>query len=184
VSGPLRVGGRARLPTGETVVWSVAEGRRGRRWRAFSMRDGALVRGELLETGRDGRPTRLELATAAGLLTLHPEPDESEIHGNVVTPDGVRHLAFAWSPRHVLLVEGSVIVAAASLARLTGSFGVGESRELAVLAIDDRLRPLEGVRLAMRVDASTWRLGERTIALDAAGLPRFPGDVRWPLERE
>ena len=47
-----------------------------------------------LEVAPNGRVTRLELTTGAGLLTLHPEPDESALHGNVVTPTGIRHLAF------------------------------------------------------------------------------------------
>ena len=38
----------------------------------------------LLETTKADRLSRLEIAGAAGLLTLHPEPDDSALHGNLV----------------------------------------------------------------------------------------------------
>ena len=92
MSAPLRSGGRATLPNGATIVWSVAEGSRGRRWRESVTDEGGLVRSLLLEVTGGGRPARLELTSAAGLLTLHPATDQAEIHGNVVTPTGIRHL--------------------------------------------------------------------------------------------
>ncbi len=75
----------------------------------------------LLEVGTDGRLGRLELTTPAGLLTLHPEPDEASIQGNVVAADGVRPLAFAWSTEHAIEVVGRPIAAAAMLHRLARS---------------------------------------------------------------
>ena len=96
---PIRAGGRAVLPTGATVVWSVAEGLRGRRWRELVTVGGSFRRSMLLEASPAGRVTRLELSTAAGLLTLHPDADSRELHGNVVTPTGIRHLALRLEPR-------------------------------------------------------------------------------------
>ena len=62
----------------------------------------------------DGRPGRLEIATPAGLLTLHPEADGLSAHGNVVGPDGVRPLAYEWSPRHWFESRQGPLVAAAA----------------------------------------------------------------------
>lgn len=96
--GPLRRGGVLPAGDGARVLWSVAEGRRGRRWR-FSRTDatGAGL-SALLEVDPAGSHRRLEVTAPAGLLTLHPEPDQSSAHGNVVTPAGIRHLAFPWGP--------------------------------------------------------------------------------------
>ena len=68
----------------------------------------------LLEVDPDGRWTRLELATVRGILTLHPDLDGTAVHGNVVTPDGVVPLTFAWSPQHRLVVAGEPVAAAPS----------------------------------------------------------------------
>jgi hypothetical protein len=111
---PLRRAGQRPLPGNGDVLWSVAEGRRGRRWRALR-RDasGAIVSDLLLELDPAGRWSRLELATSGGILTLHPEPDGSAVHGNVVTPSGVRPLALAWSADHRLLVEDDPVATVA-----------------------------------------------------------------------
>ena len=132
MSAPLRSGGRAVLPNGATIVWSVAEGARGRRWREAVTIDGGLVRSLLLEVSTAGRPTRLEMTTAAGLLTLHPSTDERELHGNVVTPDGVRHLRFKWSPGYELVVLGSPGSAAVAVGRMAGVLEVGASASVAI----------------------------------------------------
>ena len=51
MSAMVRRAGQAILPDGTEVVWSVADGRRGRRWRATTTRDGALPPSLLLEVG-------------------------------------------------------------------------------------------------------------------------------------
>lgn len=156
---PERTGGTGILPGGERLTWSVAEGARGTRWRESVERDGRLVRSLLLEVAPHGRVTRLELTTAAGLLTLHPEPDESALHGNVVTPTGIRHLAFDWGPDHALRVEGSR--ATDATAGLTTPGGVARG-----LRIGDDLVPRAG----------TW-------TVDAEALAALADERTWPLER-
>ncbi len=154
----LRRAGRLDLGKGETVLWSVAEGRRGRRWRSVRRNapggDDAvsLVSSLLIEVDPDGRWTRLELATARGLLTLHPEPGGAAVHGNVVTPHGVEPLAFPWSRRHHLVVAGEP-VADAALGSPYGSHpsptpGLLVERDLTVAAADsleEMLAPLGGL---------------------------------------
>lgn len=190
MSGPLRSGGRAALSNGATVVWSAAEGARGRRWREAVTIDGAFVRSLLLEVSTAGRPARLELTSAAGLLTLHPSSDERELHGNVVTPTGIRHLRFAWSPAHELWVLGSPGVAAAALGRLAGVLAVGQTATVAVLGVDDALDPRPATWQVTRTGPRDWHLRdeqtgeEQVTTLDADGISVLPGAATWPLETD
>ena len=167
-SAPVRRGGTASSHPGERLVWAVADGSRGRRWRESMTRQGVMVRALLLETDPAGRCTHLELATARGLLTLHPASDDRELHGNVVTVDGVRHLAFAWAGDHHLFVVGSPASAAIILGRRVTADG-----RVSVLRIDDDLDPRPA-------DLDVTTLGP----LGAGGLA-YPGTGDdWPLERE
>jgi hypothetical protein len=190
VSAPLRSGGRATLPTGATVVWSLATGLRGRRWREAVTVDGGLVRSVLLEASPAGRATRLEVATPAGLLTLHPATDGRELHGNVVTEDGIRHLRFDWSAEHELFVVGSPAAAAVALRRFADLLAVGESQPVAVVRIDDALEPRPATWQVTRTSATDWHLRdlgsteERTTRLDEDGIPTLPDAVTWPLETD
>ena len=186
----VRRAGRATLADGTALVWSVADGRRGRRWRAVTTRDGILTATLLLEVGVDGRPARLELATAAGLLTLHPEGAGS-LHGNAVTADGVRHLAFAWSDEHELAIDGVPIGSAVTARRLADAAAVGEGRTVSVVAVAADLSVREETLDFVRLDDATWRIegdgeGEsRTVAIDERGLLVWAaGAGEWPLERE
>ena len=181
--GLVRRGGRGTLADGADVVWSIAEGARGRRWRAARIEDGCLRLALLLETDRPGRMTRLELSSAEGLLTLHPEPDESALHGNVVTPTGVRHLSFAWSPEHELFVDGMPIAAIAALPRLAGSLPPGTSRELPCVRVDGSLHVRAETMRLKRVDKRSWLLEGERIEVDDDGTPAgFAGPAEWPLE--
>src|SRR5215213_1686927 len=113
--GPIRVAGWGRRDDGATVTWTVAEGRRGRRWREVVATGDAVRHSLLLETGSDRRFSRLELARARGLWTFHPEGDGT-LHGNAVERDRpeVRHVAgWPFAPEDVVLVEGSPLSAAA-----------------------------------------------------------------------
>lgn len=193
----LRLGGRLELSTGERIVWSIADGRRGRRWRELATRDGDIVQAVLFETDPTGRVVHLEMASAAGLLTLHPEDDEV-LHGNVVGPDGVRHLRF---DRTALFVVGSPASAAIVLGRLALAVGVGGSRSVDLVRIDDRLEPRAETWEVSRIDDRTWHLSEfaaspasagegsrlsgevRVVHLDERGLVKLPDAASWALER-
>ena len=166
--GPwLRRAGRLDAGGGETVLWSVAEGRRGRRWRSIR-RDGRhrLVSDLLVEVDPGGRWTRLELATARGILTLHPEPDGAAVHGNVVTPDGVVPLAFAWSPGHRLVVAGEPVAAAA--------LGITDE-----LSVTDAAARAPGPGLVVGRDLGvTAAAAVEPMSAPPGGLP----GASWPLE--
>jgi hypothetical protein len=161
----LRRAGRGRLADGSTAVWSVSEGRRGRRWREMHRTaDGTVISSLLLETLPGGRFAHIELSTAAGLLTLHPEP-EGTLHGNVVTTDGIRHVAgLPWTERSVVLVEGSTIADAAALRAL--------GRDAA-----------EGVRITLELDVVETHESV-SLEVDDDGLPLLDDAAAWPLEAE
>lgn len=185
---PVRRGGHARTPGGDLVTWTQAEGERGTRWRESIERDGRLVRALLLEVSTSGRPTRLEMTTAAGLLTLHPEPDESAMHGNVVAASGVRHLAVPWSPEHELLVLGSPASATITVRRLDPALIVGATTHVAMLRIDDGLDPRPVVWSVERIARNGWHLRdtegpeERRLTVEGDGRPALLDEVSWPLE--
>jgi hypothetical protein len=106
VSAWLRRCGSGRQADGSYVTWSLAEGERGRRWRWTVSDRGRLRLVALVEIDRAGRFARLELASQAGMLTLHPEPNGRSIHGNVVASDGLRPLSFDWLPTAGLAIAG------------------------------------------------------------------------------
>ncbi len=157
---PLRRAGRLPLAGDGDILWSVAEGRRGRRWRAVR-RDasGAIVSDLLLEVDHEGRWSRLELATSSGILTIHPAIDSSAVHGNVVTPEGVRPLAFAWSATHRLVLRDDPVAAVA--------LGAGPEDSVT------------GPGIAIGADLSVTPTD--AIELPAARPDLLPGPS-WPLE--
>ena len=111
------------------ITWTVAEGRRGRRWREVVVRGDAVGHSLLLETGADGRFSHLELARAGGLWTFHPETDGT-LHGNHVDPRGrdVRHVVgLPFAPDDLLAHRG--IAAGCRCHRLAagGSIAAGTS---------------------------------------------------------
>ncbi len=169
-------------------MWTAAEGSRGTRWREATEIGGVLARSVLLEVSLADRLTRLELTTAEGLLTLHPEPDEHAIHGNVVGPAGVRHLAFGWSAGHELLLVGSPAAAGVALRHLARAIAVGDAAPIDVLRVDDALDPRPMRWWFHRPTTTDWRLAaedgsdERRWTLDGDGDPELPDAVRWPLE--
>lgn len=165
MSAWLRRAGWGRDRDGAIVTWSVAEGRRGRRWREVVARDGAVQSSLLLELDPDGRFSHLELSTAAGLLTLHPE-DDGTLHGNAVMADGVRHvLGRPWERQRAIRVEGSSVCLAAGR-RPDGT------RATEWLDIDRDLQ-LETV---VRVWEPNWTL------VDDRGLPVLVDGTSWALE--
>jgi hypothetical protein len=138
----------------------------------------------LFEVDRAGRPSRLELTTPAGLLTLHPSADQREIHGNVVsaTGEGVRPLAFAWGPEHELEVVGRPLASAVALHRRRAEVSVGQGGEFDVLSIDRGLQVAADWRRFERLSEDLWRVGSLELEIDADGLPI--GGSRWPLEAD
>ena len=189
MTGLVRRGGRGTLPDGARLTWSVAEGGRGRRWRSVTVdADGALRGVVLLETGLDGRPDRLEVGSGDGLLTLHPGHDGEGLFGNVVTSNGIRHVAMPWSPRHELLVDDAPIVAMAAAGRLAKGIPVGAGRDLPVVRVGPMLEIREEPWRYERPGQGCWRLtgGERSVEIGIAadGLPDGLGEAEtWPLER-
>jgi hypothetical protein len=158
----LRRAGHGRAPDGALVTWSVAEGRRGRRWREV-VRAGEGIRSSLLlELDPDGRFSHLELSTAAGLLTLHPEPDGT-LHGNAVTSAGMRHVVgLAWDPDGIVLLDGSAVCLAAAVSARRASS--------ACLRV--------GLDLALEVGSTSVDPSAAT----SNGLPNLVDGASWPLE--
>ncbi|HEU5203970.1 MAG TPA: hypothetical protein VFU17_06695 [Candidatus Limnocylindrales bacterium] len=164
----LRVAGTGRSPDGATVTWSVAEGRRGRRWREAVVRDGAVVHSLLFELDPDGRFAHLELTTPAGLLTLHPEGDGT-LHGNAVTAAGITHVrGLPWEPDDVVLIDGSIVcaVVAVQWQRSRGAEDVGLVRV--------------GVNLSLERERKSIEFD----AVDGRGLPVLEDAHQWPLEQD
>jgi len=167
----LRRAGRGTSADDSIITWSMAEGRRGSRWREVRADDGAVISSLLLELDPRRRFSHLELATAVGLLTLHPEGDGS-LHGNAVDATGVRHVvAVPWQPDDLLLVAGSPISRAAASRRADAPRHSGVAMGV-VVAID--------LTLVRRAIGRT----ERAIDLDPNGLPAFADGQTWPLELE
>lgn len=165
----VRLAGRGRGPDGALVTWTVAEGRRGRRWRETLVRDDVLVHSLLYETDPERRFSHLELATPAGLATLHPEGDGS-LHGNVVRPgSGVEHIAgMAVPPGAMVLVPGSIVASTAVAWAGEGSRG----GTLPVVVLDT-------ATLRLRSDTLERATLDRT---DERGIPVMADARTWPLE--
>jgi hypothetical protein len=156
----LRRAGSGQQPDGSVVTWSLAEGERGRRWRWTVTDEGRVRHSGLVEIDPADRFRRLELASSAGMLTLHPEADGRSIHGNVVATDGVRPLAFDWSPTAAVAIAGDPF----------GSTIVQAGDAMATLVIQPRLGVVAGD-------------GPQTLERDSRGVPVLSGSVReWPLE--
>jgi hypothetical protein len=114
----------------------------------------------LLELDPDGRFSHLELATAAGLLTLHPEGDGT-LHGNAVTERGVEHIAGRpWQRDAVVLVEESAVCLA-----VASSAGTNVAALLVSLALELSFGAVPIERAAT-----------------ADGLPELVNGRSWPLE--
>jgi len=183
----VRRAGTFRLTDGATLTWTVADGSRGRRWRATSTMAGAITHALLLEVDLAGRPARLELSTPAGLLTLHPDLPGTSLHGNIVSAGGVQPVVFDWSQDHALSVDGRPIGDAVTARRITDSTRVGERRSVPVIAIGADLSLREAVYGFEPVRYGIWRIsdeaGDRMLRIDDRGIPAGLADSsEWPLE--
>lgn len=183
---PTRVAGWGRTTDGSSATWTVAEGRRGRRWREVVVRDGATVHALLLETDPDGRFSHLELARADGLWTFHPEADGT-LHGNHVRTlarDVVHVAGWPFAPDDAVIVEGSPVGLAAIAWRRLATMAEGASAEVAGVAIgsDGGLVQHATIRIERRSPAR-WRIGGwGDIEVDGAGLPILDGGETRRLE--
>jgi hypothetical protein len=132
-AAPLRFGGRGQGADRASVIWSVAEGSRGRRWREVRNAGSAIASSLLLETDPAGRFSHLELSTPSGLLTLHPEPDGT-LHGHAIVSDGVEHIeGLAWDADGIVLLDGSTVCRLAAAATLAAAWFRRSSVRSAVL---------------------------------------------------
>ena len=180
----VRRAGRGTDAGGALVVWSVAEGRRGRRWREVrtepDTRESIVV---LLETEPGDRFSHTELGTGVGLLTLHPDGDA--LHGNVVTASGIEHVAgLAWAADSLLVIERSTVSASANAHALRKDVEVGASVSRPAVFVDAALAVRAGDVSIERTGEDTWRIGGMEIAVDDDGLPLLFGARIWPLESE
>jgi hypothetical protein len=185
VAAPLRFGGRGQGADGASVVWSVAEGSRGRRWREVRNAGAAVASSLLLETDTAGRFAHLELSTPSGLLTLHPETDGT-LHGHAIVSDGVEHVAgLAWDSDGVVMLEGSTVCRLAAVAGLADTMAIGVSKgHLAAVIPPTLWIAVKPIRIE-RIDATVWRFGaEEPFTVDGLGLPLLRGGEIWPLERD
>lgn len=186
MTAPIRVAGWGVDADGSAVTWTVAGGRKGRRWREVVTRDATVVHALLLETDPDRRFNHMELARADGLWTFHPEPDGT-LHGNHVGrgETGVRHIVgWAFAADDVVMVEGSPFSLAAVAWQLASSMREGETAEVAgvVIRSDGELAQVPAIRVE-RLSPTRWRVGEgNPFDLDDAGLPILEGGETRPLE--
>ncbi len=171
------------------MVWTVADGSRGRRWRAVTTHgDGRMEAALLVEAAPDGRLVKLELATGEGLLTLHPEGDPVRLHGNVVRASGIDHVSLPWSADHLLMVGASPMTAAVAVASGAVGVGVGEGAGVPVVEVGIDLRLRAATWRVARVAERRWRLlaadggASLLLEVDAAGIPTAVRAESWPLE--
>jgi hypothetical protein len=162
--GWLRRAGRGRLADGRTVLWSVAEGGRGRRWRWVYQEHQAFVGTVgLVERLPDGRFGRLELAAYGGLLTFHPDSDGRAAHGNIVTAERVQPIEAPWQP------EWGVGIVGDPFGSTVGGW-VGS-----------------GLAISWMQGAIMWRdpgsyADVEIVATDSRGVPQLVDADEWPLE--
>lgn len=163
----LRRAGRGRPRTNDDalVLWSVAEGARGRRWRwMHQVYQGFLGHSGLIELHSDGRLGRLEITAFGGLLTFHPEPNGLSASGNIVTVEGVKPIETQWRPEwRVGIVEdpfGSAVAGWAGVGFVVNwqpDWIVwrepGRHEDITVLECDERGIPI-------LADAQEWPLEE------------------------
>ena len=186
MTAPTRVAGWGRLADGSVATWTVAEGRRGRRWREVVARDTATLHALLLETDPDGRFSHLELARSDGLWTFHPEPDGT-LHGNHVRAGepGVRHVVgwpFAYDD--ALIVEASPLSLAAIAWHRRAAMRESAVEHAAgvIIGADGALERRSEIRIE-RLSPTRWQVGEgRPFEVDSAGLPVLEGGASQPLE--
>jgi hypothetical protein len=175
------------------VTWTIADGERGRRWREATLGaetgdsgSGGLAHAVTLETGHAGQWLRLEVAAAAGLLSLHPDRYGS-INGNVVSEAGVRHIAKGVVEPPLVDVRDSLVAETALCRALERQVAAGEGSTVSVVRVSPTLDVQVAQLQVMRTDARTWELtdaaGIRTVSMGDRGAPvTSDAGAKWPLE--
>ena len=159
----LRRAGRGWLGGADLLLWSVAEGARGRRWRWMHQVDQASMgHSGMVELLPDGRLARFEVSAFGGLLTFHPEPDGQSAHGNIVTTDGVKPIETAWRPEWRVGIVNDPF----------GSAVAGWAGSGLVVTFQDSIEWREPGR---HDDVATLECDER-------GVPMLEDADEWPLE--
>jgi hypothetical protein len=178
------------------VTWTIADGERGRRWREVTASaarpnptegaSGGVAHAVTLETGHAGQWLRLEVAAAAGLLSLHPDRDGS-INGNVVSDAGVRHVAKGVVQPPLVDVRDSLVAETALCRALERQVAAGEGSTVSVVRVSPTLDVEVAELQVMRTDARTWELtdadGIRSVSMGDRGAPvTSDAGAKWPLE--
>lgn len=158
----LRRAGRGRIDRDSTVVWSVAEGSHGRRWRWEVTEPKGLAVAGLAERLPSGAFGRLELTISGGLLTFHPDQVGTSAHGNIVVAGGVRPIAVGWSDEWAVGIKGDPFGSA-----VCGWSGVG--------FVVDHLDGLVWHEPGTHDDVAA-------LDCDARGIPILDDAQEWPLE--
>jgi hypothetical protein len=186
----VRRAGTGRLPGGRRLTWTIADGHRGRRWRAITTSGDRLLHALLLEVAPDGSLARLEVSGPDGLLTLHPAHGAAgTLLGNVVRATGIEHVALPWSTSHILVLGASPVTAAVAAGSLRTRIGVGEGVSVPAIEIGDALQIRPATWRAARTAERRWRLlaadggPSVLVQLDDDGVPAGLDDsLDWPLE--
>jgi hypothetical protein len=169
MTAPRRLAGSGRWGD-RTVVWTMSEGRRGRRWRELVTRDGHILHSLLLETDADRRFSHLELSSGGAMLTLHPEGNGT-LHGNRVDRNGVEHvIGVAFDPDGPVLIDDSVIAAAVAAWQET-STDRGAAMRMVFIDSAARVSIVDGATATPLV-----------VAIDADGAPQLHDARVEPLE--
>jgi hypothetical protein len=111
------------------------------------------------------------------------------LHGNVVRPSGIEHVALPWSPGHALLAAASPVTGVVAAAWLSRRIGVGEGDRFPAVEVGDDLAIRRATWRAARVADRRWLLlaADRgvsvTVTLDDDGAPAGLEDAAgWPME--
>ena len=168
----------------------MADGRRGRRWRAITCaEDGRLISDLLLEVDRGGRGQKLALAPPAGRRTRPRGRAHTGLPGHIVRPAGGEHGPLPWSDDSLLMAGGSPVTGVVAARELASRVGVGEGATVPAVEIAEDLSIRRATWRVARVGERRWLLlaADRgpavTVACDEDGIPTgLDAEEAWPLE--
>ena len=182
----LRVGGRGSSASGASIIWSVAEGRRGRRWREIRRAGEGIGHSLLLET-RSGWP--LQPPRAIDAVGPADAPPRGETERSTVMRSSAT--GSSTSPGSPGSRTGSSRSRARSSARLAAAgllrpvLDAGASRAHHAVRSRRRSGSRSG-RSGSReppAAAGSWERRPRSSSI-RRGLPELTGGETWPLERD